>query len=72
MLLRLANMNSAFSPFRELFDDSKLKRNTAYLEIITHLKQFFVKNPFFGPYNQPLIEMLRSPAAEVLTFYQVN
>ncbi len=48
MLLWLANMNPAFSPFRELFDDSKLKRNTAYLEIIiTHLKQFFVKNPFF-------------------------
>lgn len=65
LLLWLANMNPAFSPFRELFDDSKLKRNTAYLEIITHLKQFFVKNPFFGPYNQPLIEMLRSPAAEV-------
>ena len=65
LLLWLANMNPAFTPFRELFDDSVLKRNTAYLEIITHLKTYFEKKPFFGPYNQPLIEMLRSPAVEI-------
>ena len=65
LLLWLANMNPAFSQFRELFDDSNLKKNTVYLEIITYLKKFFEKNPFFGPYKQPLIDMLRSPAVEV-------
>ncbi|MBP1746460.1 MAG: hypothetical protein H6Q54_1075, partial [Deltaproteobacteria bacterium] len=65
LLLWLANMNPAFSLFRELFDDSNLKRNTAYLEIITYLKKFFEKMPSFGPYSQPLIDMLRSPAVEV-------
>jgi len=65
LLLWLANMNPAFSPFHELFDDSNLKKTTEYLEIITCLKKFFEKMPSFGPYNQPLIEMLRSPAVEV-------
>jgi len=65
LLLWLANMNPAFSPFHELFDDSNLKRNTEYLQIIACLKKFFEKMPSFGPYNQPLIEMLRSPAMEV-------
>jgi glycosidase len=65
LLLWLANMNPAFSPFHELFDDSNLKRNTLYLEIISGLKSFFEKRAPFGPYGQPLIEMLRSPAVEV-------
>ena len=65
LLLWLANINPAFSLFRELFDDSNLKRNTAYLEIITYLKKFFEKMPSFGPYSQPLIDMLRSPAVNV-------
>ena len=65
LLLWLANMNPAFSPFHELFDDSNLKRNTAYLEIITGIKTFFEKKPPFGPYSQSLVEMLRSPATAV-------
>ena len=63
--LWLANMNPAFSPFQELFDDSNLKRNTLYLDLIAHVKKFFEKKPPFGPYSQPLVEMLRSPAVEV-------
>ena len=50
LLLWLANMNPAFTPFRELFDDSVLKRNTAYLEIITHLKTYFEKKPLQALY----------------------
>ncbi len=65
LLLWLANMNPAFSPFHELFDDSNLKRNTAYLEIITGIKNIFEKKPPFGPYSQALVEMLRSPAVTV-------
>jgi glycosidase len=65
LLLWLANMNPAFSLFHELFDDSNLKRNSAYLEIITGIKNIFEKNPPFGPYSQALVEMLRSPAVTV-------
>jgi glycosidase len=65
LLLWLANMNPAFSPFSELFNDSTLKRDTAYLEVISALRKFFERKPFFGPHNQPLIDMLRSPAIAV-------
>ena len=65
LLLWLANMNPAFSPFKELFDDSNLRRNTAYLDIIAGLRAFFSKKPPFGPFGQSLVDMLRSPAVEV-------
>ena len=65
LLLWLANMNPAFTPFHELFDDTDLKKHTAYLSIIEGLWKFFDNNPPFGPYNQNLIEMLRAPAIEV-------
>jgi len=62
ILLWLANVNPAFSPFNELFDDNDLKQNSVYLEIIDHLSVFFDKQPFFGPDHQNLIVMLRAPA----------
>ncbi len=65
LLLWLANMNPAFSPFTELFDDSNLKRDTAYLAVIGDLRTFFDKEPPFGPFSQNLVEMLRSPALAV-------
>lgn len=65
LLLWLANMNPAFSLFMELFDDSNLKRDTAYLDVINGLRTFFEKEPPFGPYHQALVEMLRSPAVAV-------
>ncbi len=60
--LWLANVNPAKSPFLELFDDANLERETPYLEIIAGLEEFFRAQPTFGPGQQPLIEMLRSPA----------
>ncbi|MGD0916485.1 MAG: alpha-amylase family glycosyl hydrolase [Thermodesulfobacteriota bacterium] len=65
LMLWLANMNPAFSPFLELFDGTALERDTPYLQIITGLRTFFDTQPFFGPDHQNLVEMLRNPAVAV-------
>jgi glycosidase len=65
LMLWLANANPATAPFRELFDDAALAATTAYPEIIAGLSAFFAAQPRFGPDNQPLVEMLRSPAIAV-------
>ncbi len=65
LLLWLANMNPAFHPFLELFDDSSLKRDTVYLKVIAELRSFFDHEPPFGPDGQNIIDMLRSPAIAV-------
>lgn len=62
LLLWLANTNPAFSPFRELFEDVALARDTAYPAIVSGLAVFFETQPRFGPDNQNLVEMLRAPA----------
>ncbi len=65
LLLWLANMNPAFSPFTELFDDSSLRRETSFLKTIAELRVFFDSQPPFGPEGQNLIDLLRSPAVAV-------
>ncbi len=65
LMLWLANMNPASSPFLELFDDSALERETSYLQIIFNLHRFFDTQPKFGPDHQNLVDMLRSPAIAV-------
>ncbi len=62
LLLWLANMNLAFSPFLELFDDTVLRRGSGYLAVIDGLRAFFTRKSPFGPFSQTLVEMLRSPA----------
>lgn len=62
LMLWLANLNPAFDPFNELFDDSYLARTTAYDEAVNQLTAFFGYQPKFGPNDQTLIEMLRAPA----------
>ncbi len=62
ILLWLANMNPAFNPFAELFDDTYLERQSIYPEILASLHEFFDTQPAFGPDNQNLIDMLRAPA----------
>jgi len=64
-MLWLANVNPAFSPFIELFDDKELEHGTSYLQIIESLKEFLDTQPGFGPELQNLIEMLHSPAIEI-------
>lgn len=65
VLLWLENANPAFSPFHELFDDTILETETAYRQIISGVQDFFATQPVFGPENQNLVEMLRSPALAV-------
>ena len=65
LMLWLANVNPAFAPFRELFDDAVLEKETAYVQIVSALHEFFETQPFFGPEDQNLVDMLRSPAIAV-------
>ena len=65
LLLWLANVNPAFEPFRELFDDTQLEAQAGYRRLIGGLQEFFAEQPPFGLENQNLIEMLRSPAIAV-------
>ncbi len=62
LVLWLANANPAFAPYLELFDDSQLEKKTAYRKMISELVEFFSDQLPFGPENQDLITMLRSPA----------
>ncbi|NIR53016.1 alpha-amylase [candidate division KSB1 bacterium] len=62
LMLWVSNENPALSPFMELFDDEALEKETAYLEIVQSLRDFFETQPVFGPDNQNLIDMLRAPA----------
>jgi glycosidase len=62
LLLWLANINPAFQPFKELFDDSTLARDTSYAHVTTALPEYFGTQPGFGPGNQNLIDLLRAPA----------
>ncbi len=62
LLLWITNKNPATSPFTELFDDSLLSETTAYRNIIEQLNKYFGEQPSFGPDNQDLVTMLRSPA----------
>ena len=65
LMLWLANANPAFAPFLELFDDQDLEKTTAYATLISGLKLFFEDQPKFGPDDENLIDMLRSPAIKV-------
>ena len=62
LLLWLANANPAFAPFRELFADEDLARDTVYSSLPELTRDFFSRLPPFGPDSQNLIDMLRSPA----------
>jgi glycosidase len=65
ILLWLANVNPAFSPFLELFDHSRMVKETAYQKIIEELHDFFDRQPTYGPDHENLIDMLQSPAVHV-------
>jgi glycosidase len=62
LMLWLANLNPAFAPFLELFDDDSLSRQTAYAPIMEGLHDYFDTQPHFGPDNENVIDMLRAPA----------
>ncbi|GHU25177.1 alpha-amylase [Spirochaetia bacterium] len=62
LLLALANLNPAFSPFLFMFDDSDLERQTIYPQAIKELQNYLQSLPGFGPDGQNLWDMLRAPA----------
>lgn len=64
MMLWITNQNPATASFSELFDDALLTQTTAYRQVNAALIQFFKEKPYFGPDNQDLLTMLRSPAIE--------
>jgi glycosidase len=64
-LLWLTNSNPAMLAYADLFDDSDLRKETAYLPILAELDRFFDSQPPFGPDHQNLITMLHSPAVAV-------
>jgi glycosidase len=65
LMLWLANVNPAFSPFLELFDDTTLDKETAYRPVMSGLHEFFETQSPFGPKNQNLVDMLRDPGIVV-------
>ncbi len=65
LMLWLSNCNTAFHPYIELFDDTHLKEACAYADVIEGLYEYFENAPFYGPDNQNLVDMLRSPAIAV-------
>ena len=65
IFLWIVNQNPAVGSLMELFNDSSLAQNTNYSHIIHTIRGFFKSKPYFGPENQDLISMLRSPAIAV-------
>ncbi|HYK36090.1 alpha-amylase family glycosyl hydrolase [Alloacidobacterium sp.] len=61
MLLWLANINPAFVPFRELFDDKDLKSQTAYQNVTADLPGYLSTRPPLAPEAGSLFEALRAP-----------
>jgi glycosidase len=67
LLLRLANENPAFAPFRFLFDEALIAAPGStlaadYGAAIHAMESGFAGLPVFGPDAQDLVTMLRSPA----------
>ncbi|HHO77046.1 MAG TPA: alpha-amylase [Deltaproteobacteria bacterium] len=62
ILLYVSNMNPAYQPYIELFDDTILEERTRYCEIIRYIEKYFANQPGFGPYGQNLLDLLMAPA----------
>lgn len=62
LLLWITNLNPAATPYRELFTDDNLKRETAYGSLMKQLDEFYQGQPGYGPDGLNLIELLRAPA----------
>jgi len=65
VMLWLALENPALDPYRELFAENRFTNDIRYIQITSEINKFFSLQPYFGPANLPLTQMLRSPAIEV-------
>jgi len=61
LLLWLSNINPAFTPFREFFDDRELQQKTIYKTVTSHLDSYFATRPPFAPEIGTLLDALRAP-----------
>jgi glycosidase len=61
LLLWLTNINPAYSPYRELYDDSTLVEETEYRQIIDQLKTFFAGEPGLGAGGENILDLLQAP-----------
>ena len=68
MLLWLANQNSAFRPFEELFDDARLGETTDYSTVTAEMQAYFASSPKIrvedggkGSREVSLLDLLRAP-----------
>ncbi len=61
ILLWLANINPAFAPFKEFFDDAALTKQTVYPGVTRQLDTFFATRPLFDPELGTLLDALRAP-----------
>ena len=61
MMLHLANVNPAFAPFRELFDDRGLTETTAYKAVVKDLPGYFATRPPVAPEIGTLLDALEAP-----------
>lgn len=62
LMLWLSNINPALAPYHEFIDDQSLSHKTGYLKIISSLQEFYSQELPFGPHNQDIISLLKSPA----------
>ena len=61
LMLWLANVNPAFTPFKELFDDRKLEQETIYKSVAAEFPVFFATRPPLSPREGSLLDALRAP-----------
>ncbi|QMV17726.1 alpha-amylase [Granulicella sp. 5B5] len=61
LLLWLANSNPAFAPFKVLFEDDSLKKQTVYKGVTTELPQFFATRPPMDSKIGTLLDALIAP-----------
>ncbi len=61
LLLWLGNINPAFAPFRELFDDQPLAVQTAYTQVTDDLDHYFATRPEWSADAGTLLDVLRAP-----------
>ncbi len=61
VILSLENANPAASPYRELFEDVTLARETSYAAVLRELESFLAARPGLGPRGTTLLEFLRGP-----------
>jgi hypothetical protein len=61
LLLWIANINPAFAPFKEFFDDQHLQQQTIYKSVTDEFGDYFATRPPFAPEIGSLLDALMAP-----------